>query len=80
MAAIAETGDYVVADVDGQPVGHVECPLYGTEPHEPDALAVVSGRLFRHHYVVPATTIRAVDEEHGTIALGVERSQLRRFL
>ena len=34
---------FLVADRDGKVVGRVECPMYGTAPDVPDALAVRSG-------------------------------------
>ena len=38
---------FLVADREGRVVGRVECPMYGTAPDVPDALAVRSGFLAR---------------------------------
>ena len=44
MSALAvdlrRTAGYIVADRQGRLVGKVECPMYGTLPDVPDALAV----------------------------------------
>ena len=49
MSALAlnlrDTAGYLVADARGRIVGRVECPMYGTSPEQPDALAVRSGFL-----------------------------------
>jgi hypothetical protein len=78
-SAIQETGGFVVADASGLRVGHVECPLYGTSPDEPDALAVRAGFL-RHHFLVPLTAIEVIDGSSHVIELRLERGQLQRFL
>ena len=44
---LASTSGFLVADVRGRLVGRVECPMYGTAPDVPDALAVRSGFLAR---------------------------------
>jgi uncharacterized protein YrrD len=80
MNSIRETGGFLVSDASGHVVGHVECPLYGTSPDEPDALAVRSGFLFRHRFLVPATAIDAIDETSEVIGLRLERRKLQRFL
>ena len=80
MSPIEDIGGYLVADAHGRPVGHVECPLYGSAEHVPDALAVRSGFLFHRHYVVPAGAVRAVDDRAQIVGLTVDRRELRRFL
>ena len=80
VTPILKTQGFVVADVTGDVVGQVECPLYGTDPDDPDALAVVSGRIYHRHYIVPATVIGAIDRRMQVIDLVVERGQLQRFL
>jgi hypothetical protein len=80
MTPIAETAGFLVADVEGEAVGRVECPLYGRAPHEPDAIVVRSGMLLRRHFLVPVSTIVAIDNRQRTIELRVGRRQLRRFL
>lgn len=79
MWPIAKTGGFVVADVDGRLVGRVECPLYGSSPDEPDALAVRSGRLVRRHFIVHAGAIDAIDEVSHAIALRLGFAELQRF-
>ena len=69
----------MVADADGRFVGHVEAPMYGTQPDVPDALAVRSG-LFRRRHLVPAEAIGAIDETSRVIGLSVERASIRTFL
>ena len=69
----------MVADADGRFVGHVEAPMYGTQPDVPDALAVRSG-LFRRRHLVPAEAIGAIDEISRVIGLSVERASIRTFL
>jgi membrane protein YdbS with pleckstrin-like domain len=54
--------------------------MYGTAPDRPDALAVRSGLLVRHRFVVPAAAIAAVDARRKVIALRIARADLRRFL
>ena len=70
---------FMVADADGRFVGHVEAPMYGTQPDVPDALAVRSG-LFRRRHLVPAESIGAIDETSRVIGLSVERASIRTFL
>jgi hypothetical protein len=70
---------FMVADADGRFVGHVEAPMYGTQPDVPDALAVRSGFLRRRH-LVPAEAIGAIDETSRVIGLSVERASIRTFL
>jgi hypothetical protein len=69
-----------VADRRGRLVGRVECPMYGTTPDEPDALAVRSGFLARRRRLVPAEAIDQIDGATRVIGLRVERDGLRRFL
>jgi hypothetical protein len=76
---IATTG-FLVADNRGRLVGKVECPMYGTLPDVPDALAVKSGFLSRHRRLVPADTIAEVDPASRVVGLRVAREAIRRFL
>ena len=76
---IATTG-FLVADNRGRLVGKVECPMYGTLPDVPDALAVKSGFLSRHRRLVPADTIAEVDAASRVVGLRVAREAIRRFL
>lgn len=76
---IATTG-FLVADNRGRVVGKVECPMYGTLPDVPDALAVKSGFLSRHRRLVPADTIAEVDPASRVVGLRVAREAIRRFL
>ena len=71
---------FLVADRHGKVVGRVECPMYGTAPDLPDALAVRSGFLARRRRVVPAATIDEIDDSAGVIGLSVERDDLTSFL
>ena len=71
---------FLVSDRDGRVVGRVECPMYGTTPDVPDALAVRSGFLARRRRVVPAETIHEIDDSSGVIGLSVERDDLTSFL
>jgi hypothetical protein len=78
--SIDETAGFIVADVRGRLVGRVECPMYGSAPGEPDALAVRSGMLGRRRLIVPTASIDAIDEGSRVIGLGLERDKLQRFL
>ncbi len=84
MSAVAydlrRTAGYIVADKDGRVVGRVECPMYGTAPDVPDALAVRAGFLSRRRRLVPADTIAQIDRASGVIGLSVAREKIRRFL
>jgi hypothetical protein len=72
---------FLVADREGRVVGRVECPMYGTAPDVPDALAVRSGFLARRRRrVVPADAIEDVDDAAGVIGLRVARDTLKSFL
>jgi hypothetical protein len=73
------TSGFLVADANGRLVGRVECPMYGTRPDKPDALAVRRGFLSRRR-LVPAEAIEAVDGASGVIGLRVERKAIRKFL
>jgi hypothetical protein len=75
---LAATSGFLVADRNGEPVGRVECPMYGTAPDEPDALAVKAG-LFKRNLVM-ADTIESVDSAAGVIDLSVERDSIPTFL
>jgi hypothetical protein len=74
------TKGFLVADRRGRVVGRVECPMYGTAPDTPDALAVRSGWFARRRRLVPADTIDQIDDSTRVIGLRVERDGLRRFL
>jgi hypothetical protein len=78
--SIDETAGFLVADVRGRLVGRVECPMYGSAPGQPDALAVRSGMLGRRRFIVPTTSIDDIDAGSRVIGLGLERDELRRFL
>ena len=52
-SALLQTSGYLVADARGRLVGRVECPMYGTEPDLPDALAVRRGFFARRRRLVP---------------------------
>jgi hypothetical protein len=72
---------FLVADREGRVVGRVECPMYGTAPDVPDALAVRSGFLARRkRRVVPADAIQDIDDASGVIGLRVGRDSLKSFL
>jgi hypothetical protein len=72
---------FLVADREGRVVGRVECPMYGTAPDVPDALAVRSGFLARRkRRVVPADAIEDIDDASGVIGLRVGRDSLKSFL
>jgi hypothetical protein len=74
------TRGFLVADGRGRLVGKVECPLYGTSPDEPDALAVRAGALLlRRRRLVPADAIDRIDERSGVIGLRVARESIRSF-
>jgi hypothetical protein len=77
---LSRTIGYLVADVRGRVVGRVECPMYGTAPDIPDALAVRSGFLSRRRRLVPANAIRVVDGSSGVVGLSVAREAIRAFL
>jgi hypothetical protein len=73
------TTGYVVADACGRIVGRVECPLFGSSPEVPDALAVRSGFLARRR-LVPAESIEQIDDGSRLIGLRIERDSIRSFL
>ena len=77
---LASTSGFLVADVRGRVVGRVECPMYGTAPDVPDALAVRSGFFARRRRLVPADAIEDVDGTSGVIGLRVGRDSLKSFL
>jgi hypothetical protein len=79
-AALLETPGYLVADARGRVVGRVECPMYGTQPDVPDALAVRKGFFARRRRLVPAEAIDRIDGWSGVVGLRVEREALRSFL
>jgi hypothetical protein len=74
------TAGYLVADARGRVVGRVECPMYGSSPEVPDALAVRSGFLARRRRLVPADTIELIDGGTRIIGLRVEREAIHAFL
>lgn len=77
---LRSTAGYIVADRRGRLVGRVECPMYGTAPDVPDALAVRTGWLSRSRRLVPAAAIEQIDGASGVIGLSVDRESIRRFL
>jgi hypothetical protein len=79
---LAGTGGYLVADSRGRVVGKVECPMYGTGPDIPDALAVKAGLGFfsRRRRIVPVESIEQIDGSTKVIGLRVERDAIRSFL
>ncbi|HWJ33385.1 MAG TPA: hypothetical protein VNR59_13705 [Gaiellaceae bacterium] len=77
---LTATTGFLVADNRGRVVGKVECPMYGTLPDVPDALAVKSGFLSRQRRLVPADTIAEVDPASRVVGLRVTREAIRRFL
>jgi hypothetical protein len=77
---LRRTTGYLVADRSGHVLGKVECPMYGTAPDLPDALAVRSHPFSRHRLMVPAATIADVDGVGGVVGLKVDRRAIRRFL
>jgi len=77
---LTRTTGFRVADNDGRIIGTVECPMYGTMPNVPDALAVRAGRFSRHRHLVPADTIADIDPTGRVVALRVARTAIRRFL
>jgi hypothetical protein len=74
------TRGYLVADARGRLVGRVECPMYGTKPDEPDALAVRTGFFTRRRRLVPAEAIEQIDGQTRVIGLRIDREGLRSFL
>jgi hypothetical protein len=54
--------------------------MYGTTPDVPDALAVRSGGLLRHHFVVHADAINEIDARRRVVQLLLEEDRLQRFL
>ena len=77
---LRRTAGYLVADANGRLVGRVECPMYGSSPEVPDALAVRSGFFARRRRLVPADTIEQIDGGTKVIGLRVERDAIRSFL
>jgi len=77
---LRRTAGYLVADRRGRIVGRVECPMYGTAPDVPDALAVRGGFLSRRRKLVPADAIEQIDGRSGVIGLRVDREMIRPFL
>ena len=84
MSALAydlrRTKGYLVADRRGRVVGRVECPMYGTHPDEPDALAVRAGFFARRRRLVPKDAIDQIDGASGVIGLRVDREKIVSFL
>ena len=76
---LRRTAGYLVADRRGRVIGRVECPMYGTAPDVPDALAVRRNFLASRR-LVPADAIAAVDGQAGVIDLRVAREAIRKFL
>ena len=77
---LQRTIGFRVADVSGKPVGRVECPMYGTTPDIPDALAVRFGFLSRRRRLVPASAIEEIDGSSGVVGLNVALEAIRSFL
>ena len=77
---LTKTTGFLVSDNGGRVIGTVECPMYGTYPDVPDALAVRAGRFSRQRRLVPADTIEQIDGQSGVIGLRVERESIRSFL
>jgi hypothetical protein len=77
---LRRTIGFLVADVSGNVVGRVECPMYGTKEDVPDALSVRSGFLSRRRRLVPADTISEIDGRSGVVGLKVAREAIRAFL
>ena len=78
---LSGTRGFLVADVQGRPLGRVECPMYGSRPDSPDALSVRSGGLIgKRRRVVTADVIAAIDAATGVIGLRVGGDELRTFL
>src|SRR4029450_6374553 len=67
---------FLVADHEGRVVGRVECPMYGTAPDVPDALAVRSGFLARRRRVVPADATDASAAPRAALAKSRRRVRL----
>jgi hypothetical protein len=80
VSDLQRTIGFRVADVGGRPVGRVECPMYGTTPDVPDALAVRFGFLSRRRRLVPASAIEAIDGSTRVVGLNVGRETIRAFL
>lgn len=80
VQALEDTNGFLVADAQGRLVGHVEGLMYGTAPDKADAVAVRSGLLVRHHFVVPAELINEIDERTAVVGLLVDKRELQRFL
>lgn len=80
MLEIEDTIGFAVRDPAGRTIGIVEGPLYGSAPDLPDALAIRSGRLFGHHFIVPAGAIERIDPVGSMVDLQLDREQLVRFL
>lgn len=76
---LALTSGFLVADRNGELVGRVESPMYGTSPDEPDALAVKSG-VFSSRKLVPADAIDSIDAKTGVVELSIARDSIRKFL
>jgi hypothetical protein len=77
---LRSTAGFLVADANGRIVGRVECPMYGTSPETPDALAVRSGFLARRRRLVPADSIEQIDNGTKVIGLRVDRAAIKTFL
>jgi hypothetical protein len=77
---LRRTEGFLVADARGRIVGRVECPMYGTSPETPDALAVRSGFFARRRRLVPAESIEQIDGGAKVIGLRVERDAIKTFL
>ncbi len=79
-ADLRGTVGFTVADAAGRLLGRVECPMYGTRPDRPDALAVRGRRFFAKRRMVPAEAIREINGDERRIGLRVDGHTLPRFL
>ena len=77
---LAATSGFLVADRNGEVVGRVECPMYGTKENEPDALSVKGGLFSRRRRLVPVDAIDQIDGRTRVIGLSVDREGLLNFL
>jgi uncharacterized protein YrrD len=80
MLEIRDTIGFAVRDPAGRSIGVVEATLYGSAPDVPDALAIRSGRLVHHHFIVPAEAIAEIDSGGNRVDLRLDRARLVRFL
>jgi hypothetical protein len=77
---LAGTIGFLVADVRGRIVGHVDGPMYGSMCDTPDAVSIRFGFLGRRRLVVPVSSIADIDDATRVISLRTERRELLTFL